>query len=188
MKIVGLVGTTIGWSIKSAMNNIKSVLERKYEGKEVDILDLADYKVEFSDGRNYLDYTGDTGKVVRKIMEADVVIIATPVFQASIPGTLKNIFDLLPMDAFADKTVGIMVVAGSAKHYLVVEQQLKPILSFMKAQIVQTYVFAEQKDIVKGEIMNQDVLFRIDRLVDNIMHTHEALSHIKLLQDQMYEF
>ena len=98
MKIVGLVGTTIGWSTRTAMNNIKTILERKYEGKEVDILDLADYNVEFSDGRNYLDYTGDTGKVVRTIMGADVVIIATPVFQASIPGTLKNIFDLLPME------------------------------------------------------------------------------------------
>ncbi len=188
MKIVGLVGTTIGWSTRTAMNNIKTILERKYEGKEVDILDLADYNVEFSDGRNYLDYTGDTGKVVRTIMEADVLIIATPVFQASIPGTLKNIFDLLPMDAFVDKTVGIIAVAGSPKHYLVVEQQLKPILSFMKAQLATSYVFAESKDIVKGEIMNQNVLFRIDHLVDNIMHTHEAFSHVKLLQDQMYDF
>lgn len=188
MKIVGLVGTKVGWSTKTAMNNIKTILERKYENEQVDIIDLADYDVEFSDGRNYLDYTGDTQTVVRTLMEADIIIITTPVFQASIPGTLKNIFDLLPMDAFEGKTVGIMVVAGSSKHYLVAEQQLKPILSFMKAQLVQSYVFAEQKDIVKGEIMNQDVLLRIDRLIDVIMQTHNAFNKIKELQNQMYDF
>ncbi len=188
MKIVGLVGTKLGWSTKAAMNNIKSILERKYEGEQVDIIDLAEYDVVFSDGRNYLDYTGDTKKVVQTLMDADVIIITTPVFQASIPGPLKNVFDLLPMDAFADKTVGIMVVAGSSKHYLVAEQQLKPILSFMKAQIVQTYVFAEQKDIVKGEIMNQDVLMRIDRLTDEVMQTHQAYKQIKEMQEQMYDF
>ena len=92
------------------------------------------------------------------------------------------------MDAFENKTVGIMVIAGSSKHYLVAEQQLKPILSFMKAQLVQTYVFAEQKDIVKGEIMNQDVLLRIDGLVDQIMQTNAAFKQIKELQEQMYDF
>lgn len=188
MKIVGLVGTRIGWSAPTAMKNIRTLLERKYNGEQVDVIDLADYDIEFSDGRNYLDYTGDTGTVVRKLMDADVIIIVTPIFQASIPGTLKNIFDLLPMDAFRDKTVGMMVLAGSEKHYLVAEQHLKPILSFMKANIVQSYVFALQKDIVKGEIMNQDVLFRIDRLVDEIMLAATALKEMKEAENEMYDF
>jgi FMN reductase len=45
-----------------------------------------------------MDYTGDTRVVLEKIMEADAYIIGTPVFQASIPGTLKNLFDLLPVN------------------------------------------------------------------------------------------
>ena len=188
MKIVGLVGTKIGWSTKTAMNNIKTILERKYEDEQVDIIDLADYDVEFSDGRNYLDHTGDTKTVVRTLMEADIIIITTPVFQASIPGTLKNVFDLLPMDALENKTVGVMVVSGSPRHYLVAEQHLKPILSFMKAQLVQSYVFAEQKDIVKGEIMNHDVLLRIDRLVDQIMQTDAAFRQMREMQEEMYDF
>lgn len=188
MQIVGLVGTKIGWSTKTAMNNIKTILERKYEDEQVDIIDLADYDVEFSDGRNYLDYTGDTKTVVRTLMEADIIIITTPVFQASIPGTLKNVFDLLPMDALENKTVGVMVVSGSPRHYLVAEQHLKPILSFMKAQLVQSYVFAEQKDIVKGEIMNHDVLLRIDRLVDQIMQTDAAFRQMREMQEEMYDF
>ena len=58
----------------------------------------------------------------------------------------------------------------------------------MKAQLVQSYVFAEQKDIVKGEIMNHDVLLRIDRLVDQIMQTDAAFRQMREMQEEMYDF
>ena len=61
----------------------------------------------FSDGRNYWEYEGDTKYVTETIMAADAIIIGTPVFQASIPAHLKNIFDLLPVNAFRDKVVSM---------------------------------------------------------------------------------
>ena len=188
MKIVGLVGAMVGWSAPTVMKEVKRLLEEKYSGEQVEVIDLADDDVEFSDGRNFLDYSGDTGKVVQLLMEADVIVIATPVFQASIPGTLKNVFDLLPQDAFVDKTVGMVVMAGTDKHYLVAEQQLKPILSFMKANIVQNYVFALQQDIVQGKIISQDVLYRLDRLVDEVMLSARAYREMKAWEDDQYDF
>src|SRR5690625_6434899 len=111
------------------------------------------------------------------MMQADAIIIGTPIFQASIPATLKNIFDLLSPNAFLDKMVGIFVTAGTPKHYLVVEQQLKPILAFMKAQIVQSYVFIEESDFYNKEIIDEDVLFRLNRLVERSEeHTSELQS------------
>lgn len=100
-------------------------------------------------------------------MEADAIIIGTPIFQASIPATLKNIFDLLPKKAFRDKVVSMLVTAGSPKHYLIVEQQLKPILSYMKGQVVQTFVFIEEKEFYRKEIVDDDTIFRIQRLVED---------------------
>lgn len=66
------------------------------------LIDLAEYDIQFSDGRDYWEYEGDTRYVARTVMEADAIIIGTPIFQASIPATLKNIFDLLPFSAFRD--------------------------------------------------------------------------------------
>src|ERR1700730_13659179 len=146
MRIVGLSGSKVGTKTRTAMDyTVKAVVE-KYPSTEITLIDLADYDVQFSDGRNYWEYEGDTKYVAQTIMEADAIIIGTPVFQASIPATLKNIFDLLPVNAFRDKVVSMLVTAGTAKHYLVAEQQLKPILAYMKAQIVPTYVFIEEKD------------------------------------------
>lgn len=188
MKIVGLSGSKVGSKTRTAMDYTVKSLTEKYPETEVTLLDLADYDVQFSDGRNYLEYEGDTGYVTKTIMEADAIIIGTPIFQASIPATLKNIFDLLPQNAFRDKVVSMLVTAGSAKHYLIAEQQIKPILAYMKAQIVQTYVFIEEKDFHRKEITNDDVLFRIDRMVEDTVILTETFTEIREKKEAEYDF
>lgn len=170
------------------MNYTMKAMKEKYPDVETMLIDLSEYDVQFSDGRNYLEYEGDTGFVTRTIMDADAIIIGTPVFQASIPATLKNIFDLLPEQAFRDKVVSMLVTAGSSKHYLIPEQQLKPILAYMKAQIVQSYVFIEEKDFYRKEIINDDVLFRINRLVEDTVVLAKTYTNILEAKEAEYGF
>lgn len=178
MKIVAVAGSIMGHRTRTAVDYAVKEIKEHYEEVAVELIDLSEYQMVFSDGRNYLDYEGDTLKVTKALMEADAIMIGTPIFQASIPGTLKNLFDLLPVHAFRDKVVSILVTAGSPKHYLIPEQQLKPILAYMKAQVVQTYVFMEEKDFRRKEIVSDDILFRIQRLVEDtvvFMKTYEAI-------------
>lgn len=188
MNIVLLAGSNVGSKTRTAMDYTLKVTLEKYPNAKVTLLDLAEYDMRFSDGRNYWEYEGDTKYVTETIMAADAIIIGTPTFQASIPATLKNIFDLLPVNAFRDKVVSMLITAGTAKHYLMVEQQLKPILAYMKAQIVQTYVFIEEKDFLRKEIINDDVHFRIERLVEDTVDLTEAFAKIREVKDAIYDF
>jgi len=188
MKVVGISGSIVGSKTRTAMDCVAKEISEKYPDAEFSHLDLADYQIQFSDGRNYLEYDGDTGFVVKTIMEADSIIIGTPIFQASIPATLKNIFDLLPVNAFRDKVISILVTAGSAKHYLVIEQQLKPIISYMKGQIVQTYVFMEEKDFHQKQIVNDDIFFRIERLVEDTILLTQTFTKIREAKEAEYDF
>lgn len=188
MKIVGIVGSIIGSKTKTAMDYLSKEIYEKYPEATYTLIDLADYSVVFSDGRNYLEYEGDTGFVTKQIMEADAIVIGTPIFQASIPATLKNIFDLLPVNAFRDKIVSILVTAGSSKHYLVAEQHLKPILAYMKGQIVQSIVFIEEKDFNRKEIINDDVFFRIERLVEDTVLLTKTYTNIRKENEALYDF
>ncbi|WP_156291348.1 NADPH-dependent FMN reductase [Oceanobacillus salinisoli] len=188
MKIVLLSGSNVGTKTRTAINYTQTSIAEKYPEVEVSLIDLADYDVQFSDGRNYLEYEGDTAFVIKTIMDADAIIIGTPIFQASIPATLKNVFDLLPEKAFVDKVVSMIVTAGSPKHYLIAEQQLKPILSYMKAQVVQTYVFIEEQDFYRKEITNDDVHFRIDRLVEDTVVLTETYQEIRRAKEAEYGF
>ncbi|MDQ0270375.1 NADPH-dependent FMN reductase [Cytobacillus purgationiresistens] len=188
MKLVGIAGSNVGSKTRTAMDYTLKIAREKYPQADITLLDLAEYDMAFSDGRNYWEYDGDTKYVTETIMDADALIIGTPTFQASIPATLKNIFDLLPVNAFRDKVVSMVVTAGTAKHYLMAEQQLKPILAYMKAHIVPTYVFIEEKDYLRREIVNDDVLFRMERLVEDTVLLVDAYSQIREKKDAEYDF
>ena len=60
---------------------------------------------------------------------------------------------MLPQNALEFKTVSMVVAAGSDKHFLIPEIQLKPILGYMKANIVPNYVFL-QKPSEKASLIN----------------------------------
>ncbi|MBA3925953.1 NADPH-dependent FMN reductase [Listeria rustica] len=188
MKIVALSGSKVGSKTRTAIDYVVQEINKKENDIEVTLLDLADYDIIFSDGRNYLDYEGDTAFVTRELMSADAIIIGTPIFQASIPGTLKNIFDLLPVDAFRDKITSMVLTAGSSKHYLIGEYNLKPILAYMKAQIVPSYVFIEEKDFLRGQITEDDVLFRLERLVEDTILLTKTYTTMRLEQESHYDF
>jgi FMN reductase len=187
MHVVILSGSTVGSKTKTAMLAVEKVLQQ-HESLTVDMIDLKDYDLVFSDGRHYLDYTGDTKIVTEKIMQADILMIGTPIFQASIPGTLKNVFDLLPTKALEKKVIGLVVTAGSAKHYLVIEQQLKPILSYMKAVVSSAYVFIEEQDFHLKTIVNDDVHFRIQTLVEDTLLLKEAYDGVWQKKEDQYDF
>lgn len=188
MKLVVLSGSTVGKTTSTAMTAVRDAVHNYDAEIDVEFIDLAQQDMQFSDGRNYLDYHGDTQSVAQSLMDADAIIIGSPIFQASIPGALKNVFDLLPVDAFRDKVVSYVITAGSPKHFLVAEHQLRPILSYMKAQIVQNHVFVESSDIVRGEIINDDVAFRIQRLVEDTVTLQKTYAEIVAEREAAYAF
>lgn len=188
MKIIGIAGSVVGSKTRIAVDQVLNRIKEEHQEMDTELIDLSDYELVFSDGRDYRDYSGDTKTVLEKIMAADAYIVGTPIFQASIPGTLKNLFDLLPNEAFQDKVVGAVATAGSSKHYLVPEHQLKPILSYMKAVIIQKYVFVEEKSYYRKEIVDDDAIFRLNRLADDLVHGVNIYSEIQEAKDSAFPF
>ena len=188
MKTVFLSGSKVGSKTLTSLKHVEEKYLTKYPEHNTTFIDLKKLEIEFSDGRNYLDYDGDTGFVTQEIMEADIIFIGSPTFQASIPATLKNIFDLLPEKALEKKTVAILMTAGSDKHFLIAEVQLKPILGYMKANIVPNYLFVKDTDIIQQDIINDDVLLRMDNLIENTVVLAETYQKVWAETEEDYGF
>lgn len=188
MKLVLLSGSRMGNKTRQAMDLTLQLIHNKYEEIQVDLIDLAEKDINFADGHHYLELIGDAAQVTQFIMEADALIIGSPIFQASLPGSLKNIFDLLPQNALRGKVVGIVITAGSPKHYLIAEYQLKPILTYMKAMVLPSYVFIEEADYSKGKIINQDIHYRLESLIKDIILSTQALQIAQQKEEDTYDF
>jgi FAD reductase [NAD(P)H] len=103
LKLLGISGTIIGSKTNTAVSKILEEAQNLDPNIETELLDLRQYNVDFCDGRDPLSYTGDTKKVIDKVTSADFYVIGTPIFQASLTGPLKNLFDLIPVKALLAK-------------------------------------------------------------------------------------
>jgi FMN reductase len=188
MRILVIAGSVAGNKTRLVTEYASQKLTDQYPDHQVTFINLADYNLAMSDGRNYLDYSGDAGKVTKEIMESNVIVLGSPIFQASIPGALKNLLDLLPTDGLRDKVVGLIITAGSQRHNLVPEYQFKPILHYLKAQVLDTYVFIEDRDFQGNAIANDDVYFRIDRMINDLLTLALVYNKVREQQDAKYGF
>ncbi len=53
---------------------------------------------------------------------------------------------------------------------------------------MQTFVFIEEKDFLRKEIVNDDVLFRITRLVEDTVLLTETFTKIREEKEAKYDF
>ncbi|MHA7133304.1 CE1759 family FMN reductase [Oerskovia turbata] len=83
---------------------------------------------------------------LKTVEQADLLIVASPVFRGSYSGIFKSFFDLVDSLATVDKPVLLAATGGSARHTLVIDQALRPLFSFLGALIVPTGVFASKED------------------------------------------
>ncbi len=80
------------------------------------------------------------------VRDADGLIVVTPVFSASYSGLFKTFFDVLEEGTLDGTPVLVAATAGTARHSLVLEHALRPLISYLHAVVVPTGVFAATED------------------------------------------
>jgi len=176
MKVLGISGSISSRSRTTAL--VRAVADRAAQqaGAESEVLDLRDAQLPFCDGRDPSSYEGDVDVILRKVREADVVVVGTPVYQASLTGVLKNFLDLLPSSVWRHKIVGLVVTGGTYQHFLVGENQLKPIFSHLRAFIAPGYIYAHNAHFnAEKEVSDPEILERVAHLGDELIHLFDRV-------------
>ncbi len=119
---------------------------------EVELINLADKKVAFADGRPPEQYNDDTAAIIESVRGADGVIFASPVYRGSFTGALKNLLDHLPIESLAGKPVGIVAMGATQHHYLGADWHLRDVLAWFGALVVPTSVYLASADFVDGQL------------------------------------
>lgn len=135
---------------------------------DTELVNLADKRVAFADGRPPEQYNDDTVSLVASAQAADMVIIASPVYRGSITGALKNLLDHFPVEALAGKPIGIVAMGATAHHFLGVDWHLRDILAWFGALLVPTSVYLASSDFIEGQLSEgarQDLQALLDSVV-----------------------
>ena len=124
---------------------------------ETELIDLAAVRIGFADGTPLDKLTDDSAAVVGKIAAADGVLIASPIYRATITGALKNLLDLVPVEALENKPVAVVTMGASLHHYLGADWHLRDILAWFGALALPSSVYLSSADFTDGQPSGQAV-------------------------------
>lgn len=176
MKILLLNGTIVGKKTRVLLNEINQYIKLLPETHETNIIDLENFDLQFVDGRPSEQYNEDMQRLIKEVEDADAYVIATPIFQGSIPGTLKNVFDAVSPLAMRYKPVSIVANGGTLQHHLVIENQLKPILNYFRCMVTPNYVYTHTNHFsTQGELIDEDVRNRLKEMT-RVFHQYMQMS------------
>ncbi len=81
MNVVLLSGSTVGSKTSTAMKYLNEAITNQDDTLNIQLFDLKHLELSFSDGRNYLDYSGDTLELTTALMQADIIFIGFQSFK-----------------------------------------------------------------------------------------------------------
>jgi FMN reductase len=153
IKLQAIVGSvTPPGRLLSATRWLLDNTQKSHQGVDVQLVNLADQRIAFADGRPPEQYGDDTAALVESVRGADGVLVASPVYRGSITGALKNLLDHLPLESLAAKPVGIIAMGATHHHFLGADWHLRDILAWFGAIVVPTSVYLVSADFVAGEL------------------------------------
>lgn len=94
------------------------------------------------------------------VEQADLLVVATPVFRGSYTGMFKHFFDLVHQDALVDKPILLAATGGSQRHALVIDHQLRPLFSFFQSRTLPLGVYATDSDFSGTSLSDTALLER----------------------------
>jgi FMN reductase len=78
--------------------------------------------------------------------KADGIIASTPVYKAGASGLFTSFFDVLDNDLLIAKPVILAATAGTPRHALVADDQMRSMFAYLRAMTVPTSLFAAPED------------------------------------------
>jgi len=79
---------------------------------DISLLDLCDFELVFYGSVPQSEYPPDVFKLRQALRDSQGIILATPEYHGSLTGALKNMLDLMSIEDFETKIVGLIGVAG----------------------------------------------------------------------------
>ncbi len=80
------------------------------------------------------------------LRQADGIVAAAPVYKAGPSGLFTSFFQVLDDDLLIAKPVLLAATAGTARHALVADEQMRSLFAYLRAMTVPTSLFAAPED------------------------------------------
>ena len=167
MKVVVISG--------SPRKNAKTQVLMKYvydytksKNEDTKLINLSDGQIECYRGPDE-EYNEATNTAAKDIMDADVWLIGTPIYNSFFSSALKNLFEYINYKKTEGKVAGMTILAAGNIGFIDVQTLLTQLLSYFKVIANPKAVFLTTESITENSVSNLDAQNRLKKMVDETL-------------------
>ncbi|MDA0184141.1 NAD(P)H-dependent oxidoreductase [Solirubrobacter phytolaccae] len=135
---------------------------------ETQLFDLAEHPLPFAGSAHF------EAPILDAVATADAVLLATPVYRGTYTGVLKNLLDLLPVEALQGKPAAIAAMGATDHHSLGPDWHLRDTLAWFGALTLPTSAYLSSRDFTDGVPGDRGVA-ELDELLAGLAALADAL-------------
>jgi FMN reductase len=125
---------------------VTALAEQRGDAVRTRVIDLRELATDITTALTNQLVTPKLQQAVDALGEADGIIAATPVYKAGPSGLFTSFFHVLDNDLLIGKPVVLAATAGTARHALVVDDQMRALFAYLRTLPVPTSLFAAPED------------------------------------------
>lgn len=150
----------------------------KLKNEEIKFINLSEGQIECYRGPDE-NYNEATRVAAQDLMDADVWLIGTPIYNSFFSSALKNLFEYVDYKKTAGKVAGMMILAAGNIGFIDVQTLLTQLLSYFRVITNPKAVFLTTEVIKESSISDVDTENRLKELVDETLTIASKLQQDK---------
>jgi len=147
----------------------------KSKNPDTKFINLSDGEIECYRGPE-IEYNEATKSAANDIMEADVWLIGSPIYNSLFSSALKNLFEYVNYKKTEGKVAGMVILAAGNIGFVDVQTVITQLLSYFRVITNPKAVYLTTDVFTENEISNEDAKNRLKEMVDETLQMAYKLS------------
>lgn len=140
----------------------------KSKNQETKLINLSEGQIECYRGPDE-EYNEATKTAANDIMDADVWLIGSPIYNSFFSSSLKNLFEYINYKKTAGKVAGITILASGSIGFIDVQTLITQLLSYFRVITNPKAVFLTTDSVKENNMLDTDAQNRLKEMVDETL-------------------
>ncbi len=140
----------------------------KSKNPDTKFINLSDGGIDYYRGPDE-NYSQTTTQAAQDIMDADVWLVGTPIYNSLFSSALKNLFEYVNYKNTAGKTAGLAILASGQIGFTDVQTILTQLMSYFRVITNPKAVFMTVDQIKDNAVIDEGAKARLKELVDETL-------------------
>ncbi len=148
------------------MKYVFEYTKSKYQ--DTKLINLSDGHIEYYRGPD-IEYNETTKSAANDIMDADVWLIGSPIYNSFFSSALKNLFEYIDYKKTPGKVAGITILAAGNIGFINVQTLITQLMSYFRVITNPKAVFLTTESVKENSITDEDTKSRLREMVDETL-------------------